>query len=209
MPRKLKKKPKSEKTKVGVLLTPEERERAERLAESESCTIAELFRRALETHEQHRNLPTTTTDLILQGDQLTRMAKTRALQAFSQMQGIPRAANAAGVTQATIYNWLEHDPVFRTQAEECKNYAIDQVEGMLARTARKGNVTAMLAILNAHHPDYGQIRTQLLQRVLNPFLDRIVKLASQFIQPGDLKRFIEELTRDAESVIIEATARGR
>ena len=145
------------------------------------------------------------------GDEITLEWKREILEAVGGGKSLAKAARAAKITQRTVYYHLESDEVFRILFEESKTLCVENVVEKLydQATKEKPNITAILAFLNANHPDYGQIRTQVLQRILGPFLERIVRLAEEFIPAGRLNQFTARLGRDAEFIALEATTGKR
>lgn len=150
-------------------------------------------------------------EATMMGDELTLEWKRDILEAVGAGKSLAKAARAAKITQRTVYNHLDSDPVFRMLFEESKTLCVENVVEKLydQATKEKPNITAILAFLNANHPDYGQIRTQVLQRVLGPFLERIVRLAEEFVPAGRLHEFTARLGRDAECVALESTCGKR
>lgn len=190
---------------------PDQLAELDALAKRMGCKRPEVLRRGIPYLVRHLEAAEAGQDLTLQmsGDEATLRWKNHVIELANEGKGVPRCAREAKVTQRTVYNHLARDPVFRELFEEARNFCVDSMEGCLYKIGtreKNPNVTAMLAYLNAHHPDYGMIRSQVLQRILGPFLDRIVKLATQYVPPGLLDEFVTKLGRDAERVAIDATS---
>lgn len=200
---------------VTVRLTEEQAKELRELAEVLRCPAPEVLRRGLGPMRQVAIAVRAgiEDDRMLEGDELTVEAKQKFLAATRMRKGAALAANEAGVTLRTVNIWCSRDDVFRRMAEEAQAVGIDEVEQWLLAIAQdaksKGAVTAILAFLNNRHPDYGMIRTQLLQRVLGPLLDRVIKIASRFLPTADLQRFAVEVGRETELVALEASNGGR
>ena len=147
--------------------------------------------------------------MTISGDENTVQAKAKAIEGRRNMLGWALTAKHAGVTYRTLKFWLDTDPVFRELAEEAQAQSVAVAETWLIKKAREGHVSAIFGVLNAKHPDYGMIRTQLLNQVLNPLLARIIEVARRFIQPADLQRFAQEIGGHAERVALSAVTGRR
>jgi hypothetical protein len=201
---------------IQVQVTATEKEQVVALAKRLSCSQGEVLRRglphlvkALEAEAAGEQLATI---LELSGDAATRAWKEKALTAARAGNGVPLAAKAAGVSQRTVHYALNRDPVFRQLFDEARALQVDRVERTLIDVAKVPNprhVMAMLAVLNAHHPCYGQPRMQSFLYMLRPFIDRIVVLVEKYVPAGLQQPFCEELSRDAEQVALEAASGKR
>lgn len=192
-----------EQAKTAILrvkVTPEQEAELKTLAEVHRCSVPEVLRRGIPALRQAALAiqAGVNADLVLAGDELTVTAKQKALQAFQQLKGPARAAKAAGVTLRTLRYWVETDPVFRQMAEEGASLAVEIVEGQLVKLARKGNLSAIFGVLNAKHPDYGQIRPHMMLRYLKPLFEIVVRRVATYLRPADLDRFAHELRGDFE-----------
>ena len=201
---------------IQVPVSSEEKAQVMAIAKRLGSSQGEVLRRGLphliKTLEAEAAGEQLVTVLELSGDAATRAWKEKVLAAARDGNGVPLSAEAAGVSQRTVHYALRKDPVFQQLFDEARARVTDQVEGTLLTLAKQPNprhITAILAYLNAHNPDYGQIRTQVLQRVLGPFLDRIMRLAEKYVPPGLLDRFTQELCRDAEQVALDAAGGKR
>lgn len=185
---------------LRVKVTPEQAAELKTLAKIHRCTVPELFRRGIPVLKQSALAlqAGVNSDLVLLGDDLTVKAKQQALEAFRQLKGPARAAKAGGVTLRTIRYWVESDPVFRQMAEEGAALAVELVEGQLVKLAHKGNLSAIFGVLNAKHPDYGQIRPHMMLRYLKPLFEIVVKRVATYLRPADLDRFAAELRGDLD-----------
>lgn len=65
-------------------------------------------------------------------------AKARFLDAFAQTAIMGAAANAAGVSRQTVYQWLEHDEEFSLLFAQAKEDAKDVVRAEIHRRAAEG-----------------------------------------------------------------------
>lgn len=193
---------------IRVPVTESERVKIETLSKRLDISMAEVLRRGLPLfirEVEHVAAGGQPSDLIMRGDAETLKWKEAVLESIELGYGIRQAAKKAGLESRTVHYHLENDPAFFERFNEAQSYCVEEVEHCLYKmaTKEKPNVTALLAYLNAHHPDYGIIRTQVLQRVLSPFLDRLVKLAEKHVPAGRLPEYIEELTADAQFVVLD------
>lgn len=184
--------------RVPVQVTPEQKQELEEIARIHRCTVPEVLRRGIPAMKQVALAiqAGATDDLVLSGDELTVKAKQKAIQAFRHRKGPAHAAKAAGVTMRTISYWATSDPVFKQLAEEGAALAVEQVEALLYKQAKKGIIPAIFGILNAKHPDYGQVRPQMMARYLGALFKIVVNRVATFVRPGDLDRFAAELRSD-------------
>lgn len=175
------------------------------------CSIPEVLRRGVAAMRQHSLAiqAGVGADQLLAGDALTIQAKQKFIQAVGELKGEALAAKDAGVSLRTVRAWYTSDEVFREMISDANAEGVEDIEQCLVAQAKKGQIAAIFGVLNAKHPDYGQIRTQLLQRVLGPLLDQVIRVAAQFLQPADLQRFATAVGREAETVALEASAGGK
>lgn len=210
LPKKISKKFRKKKDAGDIRVPVSESDRAtvECLSERLGISMAEVLRRGLPLlvrEVEHVAAGGDVSDLYMRGDAETLRWKREFLQAIEESPGIARAARAAGVKPDTARYHLANDPAFALQFKDAQDFCVEEVEHCLYKmaTGKKPNITAVLAFLNAKHPDYGIIRTQLLQRVLAPFLERLAKLAEKYVPPGLLPEYIEDLRKDSDFVVIE------
>lgn len=208
---KAKAKAQAKKPKESFTLRLDEdlRQDAECLAKRLGCNVSEIFRRALPLFRMHLEAQAVGApiEVSMKGDDVTIRWKKQVLEFAAEGFGHTKCAYEVGVTPATVRYHLDTDPLFQQLFNDARALCMEDMEQQLIRLAKhpkKPNVTAALAYLNAHNPDYGQIRTQVMQRILGPFLDRICKLAQQYIPPGLLDKFITELSADANRVALES-----
>lgn len=157
-------------------------------------TASDLFRRAIDALEEQLAREMTgleTLELQMSGDPDILAKKQLAIKAFGYLANVPLVAERVGVTSRTIYYWLESDAVFNQLAEEAQARTVGMVEGALFKKAMDGHVSAMFGILNARHPDYGQIRNQMIQVHLAGVVDAILNVAHRFVPSDAWDRFTE------------------
>ena len=71
-------------------------------------------------------------------DSLTPNARATFLEALRETCNVTRAAEAAGVSRQTIYNWREKDPEFEAQVKAAKVKAVEALEDEAHRRAFEG-----------------------------------------------------------------------
>ncbi|TXH16677.1 MAG: hypothetical protein E6R03_05035 [Hyphomicrobiaceae bacterium] len=181
------------------------------LAEVLGCSQQDVIRRALAKLKEFVDAEAGNLPLVLQmsGDPDTVARKQKAIEAFRVCGNVAVAADRAGVTTRTIQNWAQNDPVFAELSLEGKAFAVGKVQCKMYKDAIKGNTSAQFGILNAHDPNFGAIRTQMLQRVIGPLLDGVVESARRYLPVTELQRFALECGRLGERVALQATASKR
>lgn len=209
--RKPKGSPNSHPHRKYVDLTADELATVNDLAAEMNCSPSEVFRRGLamlkdRVAAEAGSLPVT---LQMIGDAETIERKSKAIEAFRVCGNVAVAADRAGVTTRTIQNWAQNDPVFAELSMEGKAFAVGRVQCKMYDDAMEGNTSAQFGILNAHDPNFGAIRTQMLQRVVTPLLDGVVESARRYLPAPELQRFALECGRIGERVALQATASKR
>lgn len=187
-------------------LSDEEKETLDLVAATLRCTGPEVLRRGLLMMKlQALEIEAGgLADTVLAGDRLTVSTKLQYIRAIGVHMGAVLAAQEVGVSRRTVGYWLENDPVFRERVHEANAVAVEGQQRNLVNAANAGNVLAMQTILNAKHPDYGQVRLQILQRVVAPLTERVIQRAAHYLRPDDLQRFAADVGRYGESVALEA-----
>lgn len=75
--------------------------------------------------------------------------KKTYIEALTKTMGIvTQAAQAAGVTRATIYNWRKEDPEFDAACEECTEVGLDFAENALMKNIQAGDTQAIKFFLS-------------------------------------------------------------
>ena len=95
------------------------------------------------------------------------------LQQLAEHYHVSVAADKAGVPLVTAMEWLEVES-FRDQAGTCQDMFLESVEAQLVAIGRgtaKGNWGALIAFLNAHHPQHG-LKGELMSRVLGDTIEQ-------------------------------------
>lgn len=187
-------------TAVTVRLNEEEQVIVRELAESLGCSQGELFRRGLPAVRQQMLLALAGDNTVIEmlGDKQTLDAKNKIIKRLRWLDPEAIAVNKAGILRRTFALWLQADAVFRMLCEEAQAIGIGMAERWLVREARNGKIAAIFGLLNAKHPDYGVIRRQLIDRVLSPFVQKVLNVASEFLHSDALDAFSERIGREAD-----------
>ena len=201
-------KPKSECQKKtrrqNVNLTDEDDRLVKELASRLGCSEQEAFRRGVQQLAARAESGEVPMALRMSGDSDTLGAKKKAIEAFSVCGTVAVAAHRAGVTVGTVQYWSKTDPVFAQLANEAQALSVGLVKAKMYEDAIAGNTSAQFGILNAHDPHFGQIRTAMIQRVIEPLLDAVVENARRYLSTEQLERFAAECSRSGERVALKA-----
>lgn len=176
---------------------------AKRLRSNVNDVCRRLFQRAIEGPQEQiatRHL----------GNAEIAAGKDAFLKAIERHYNLAPAAREVGVDRSTIYDWMRHDEAFANSVEAAREMRIHTVEGHLLAiglglqgTKSNGQITALLAWLNAHHPGYGRIRAEVLARVLGPVMDKVIEIATRYLPPDAVGRLGAELGRVIEGAALE------
>ena len=89
------------------------------------------------------------------GDIETVLKKRGFLAAYRTQASVFHAACIAGIARASVYRYLERDPVFAAAFEDCKEDTADSIETSVYHEARYGNNPLLKMFwLKAHRPEY-------------------------------------------------------
>lgn len=158
----------------------------------------------------------TSGDIQDDSNRIASIASTKAkfLRALERNYNMTPSAREAGISASTLYRWIKSDPEFASQIEASREMRMHVIEehllklgfGMQDEDGRpyKGNPVALLAWLNAHHPNYGRIRTEILNRLLGSFVERIAVIARKYIPRDSAQSFGEELARAMEQALLSS-----
>ena len=89
------------------------------------------------------------------GDTTTVLNKRGFLAAYRTQASVFHAAAIAGINRATVYKYLQRDPIFAAAFEDCKEDTADSIETSVYHEARYGNNPLLKMFwLKAHRPEY-------------------------------------------------------
>lgn len=196
---------------VTVRLNEEEQTIVKDLAEAMGCSQGELFRRCLPAVRQQTLLALAGDNTVIEmlGDKQTLEAKQKIVKRLRWLDPEAIACSKAGVLRRTFAIWLQADAVFRMLCEEAQAIGIGMAERWLVREARAGKIAAIFGLLNAKHPDYGVIRRQLIDRVLSPFVQKVLDVAAEFLSSDALDTFSERIGREADRLAASIAASAK
>lgn len=198
-----------EKKEFRVMLTPAEhawlKGRSGALGQSAQDVLRDMIRREMDGSPSRRDLPAAV------GEQ-----KAAILNLLEEHYNIAPAARALGISPARVYAWMNEDQEFAQQAQAAREMRVNTVEDTLLKiaigsrgTMSKGQITALLAWLNAHHPAYGRIRAEVLARILGPVMDQIMEVAAGYLEQDALGRLRVSLGEVIHRAALRKTGSSR
>lgn len=110
-----------------------------------------------------------------------------------------RAAREAGATNEQLAKWLS-DPAVAEAATFHQHLYLEQVEeDMVAygKGLKSGQWQALVAFLNAHHPQYG-LKAELLARIIGDIIDRFEKVITTELNSEYAAKVIKILREQAK-----------
>ncbi|MHB2015364.1 MAG: hypothetical protein ACYCW6_00290 [Candidatus Xenobia bacterium] len=105
------------------------------------------------------------------------------LAEIEDLHSVAKAARRLKLSRRQVTAWLQ-DEAFAAEVESCKAWATDLAEGdlkELAANGNKANFMALVAFLNANHLSYGRIRAEMLERVLIPYIERVMTIVAGMV----------------------------
>lgn len=130
-------------------------------------------------------------ELAMRGDEETVRRKGEALVVFSAMGNNSAAASHVGVTSSTIQHWLETDPVFHQLAQDSRARAVSKAKMKLYALAMGGNISALFGILNNEDPEFGQVRTQMIELYSRKFKEHVLECAKRTLPKDQMMAFAD------------------
>lgn len=132
-----------------------------------------------------------------------RRAKTiRFLEAVQKHYRFHRACEVANVDPDEMTVLLESDEDFEAAYIEAQSRYIDEIEDLVIQAAKgerkidKSAMTGLIAWLNNNHPNWGRIKTELLQRAFGPLFNDLLKAVKKRVSSSVYK----DLCEDFESI---------
>lgn len=121
--------------------------------------------------------------------------KTRLLDVLGKHYHLSQAAKACDVPVEAAFDLLENDPEFAEKWADGQEAYLQEVEEHLVKIGMGraiGNVTALIAILNAYIPEWGRIKVELLNRIFNPIFDALLKVVEDKVSPSVYREVAKE-----------------
>ena len=116
------------------------------------------------------------------GRQTKRQRQDSFLKALEKHFYVSKACRASGVSRADVKDWL-HSEQFMESFSEAQEAYIEGIEEYLVKIGVgviKGNALPLMAFLNAHHPQHGRIKSEMLSRILGPMMERFYSVTKEF-----------------------------
>lgn len=132
-------------------------------------------------------------------------AQARFLLAVERHFFVSEACRLSGIGRDQVRKWLAK-PAFEERFCEAQECFIEWVESKLLRMGLgriKGSVVALMAWLNAHHPEYGRIKVEMLSKVLGPIIERFYDVARKLAGDQLGETLARELREIAEKKMAE------
>ena len=125
--------------------------------------------------------------------------KAKLIRELSENHLVTRACNKIGIARSTYYNWLEDDPIFRSDVKKAQSKGLEKfgefAESKLIENIKDGNQSAISYYLRFNHPRY---RPQTLKLVIEENSQRQLEVAK-------LQQMLDELVRlNGVDAIIDA-----
>lgn len=179
---------------VGFKASPKEAESVESLRLQLGVSISELLRRALKDFQK-----------TLAGKAAPKKSKPqdRVLAELRKCGGIYLACERAGVDPKTVEEWSKETAfeerlvcVQRAWLEERQEELVQLGVGQ-----RKGQVIALLGVLNSLHPDYGRAKAETINRSLKALMGDLATILQDELGGGNqaaLNRALERFEQSKE-----------
>lgn len=129
------------------------------------------------------------------------------LQELEDRWGLWSCAKAVGVSRTDVKTWL-NNPEFAMNVSDAQSEYIEKREQVLINMADGtcfGQFNAAIAFLNAHHPQYGRVKGEFLNKFIAPLLNSIQKIIAELTNEETAARVMESLRNDAECRIAQFT----
>jgi hypothetical protein len=127
------------------------------------------------------------------------------LENVRQQYHLGAASRSAGIEPRTLARWLD-DSELRDQIAFQRALFLEQVERKLLAIGRgdseKGCWLALLAFLNANHPQYG-VKAELLWRISADLMERFQASVRQVIGESQAAQVIQALQQHAEKKALQ------
>jgi len=108
------------------------------------------------------------------GKESKRARQARFLAAIAEVFHLSTSCRATGIDQAEVREWLT-DADFTEKYQESMEEYVEGVEEKLVALGEgkaRGQVLALIAFLNSHHPAYGRLKIEQISKLMGAFIDR-------------------------------------
>jgi hypothetical protein len=131
----------------------------------------------------------------------------RFLIAVEEKFGLVSAAKLAEISRSDVTEWMRNQAF--ADAVECAQEAytegIEQTLLDMAAGRVKGQFMPLIAWLNAHHPQYGRIKGEVIARILGPMMERFYKLSVEIAGEETGEAINRKMREVAEGKLSELT----
>lgn len=103
--------------------------------------------------------------------------KEQLIERVRESNSIVKSATALGISIQTVREW-QADPQFAADLQSAQAYWIESLQESMHEIGlgkRVGDANALSRLLNAHHPSFGRAKTEMILRVLDPLVKRLVE----------------------------------
>jgi hypothetical protein len=121
----------------------------------------------------------------------TKLKQKKAIVALLGARDVPAAARQAGVSERTLYRWLDEDPAFREELKAAEADALHSATRRLAGAADGAVMVLMHLMLHQQTPPGVRLRAAL------GVLDQLIKLRELNSIEERLSALEERLAREA------------
>lgn len=123
----------------------------------------------------------------------------RFLDNLAEHYHLGRSAKEAGASNEQLQSWLQDEAVSRAVTFYQHLYLEKIEEDMVAygKGLKSGSWQALVAFLNAHHPQYG-IKAELLSRIVGDIIDRFERAITEELNPQHAAKVVKILREQAK-----------
>ena len=97
---------------------------------------------------------------MIKKQKLSRKQKAMIEALTSTMGNITASAKKVGISRLTHYDWLESDPIYKTEYESLEDLEVDFYKNALDKLVAQGNVTAVIFALKCKGKKRGWVERQ-------------------------------------------------
>ncbi len=184
---------KNAQPQVRANITPEQAEWLATQNRNLSQAIRDLITRAMPGGDLHES------------DVDRRQKVVRFLEAVAEHYRFHKACEIAKVDEDEMTELIESDPEFEEAYIEAQSRYIDDVEDLVIQAAKgdrkidKSAMTGLIAWLNNNHPNWGRIKTEMLQRAFGPLFKDLLRAVKKKVSSSVYKELCEEFEQIREN----------
>lgn len=160
--------------------------------------------------EAMRAVITAGLDALLENDEIPEGLdpKVRFIMGVEQQFFFGRACKAAKVSLQEASAWLDEEgedgDVMREAYEGARETFIESMEALIIECARgerviqKAAMTGLIAFLNNHSKNWGRIKVEMLNRVLNPIIKDLLDIVQEEVNEATFDKISERFAAAKE-----------